>query len=59
MGLERIFGYFGARRGHLPTYLIHFKWTFEVDITTPENILAVTSSSVMLQFKTNIIPLET
>jgi len=28
MGLERIFGDFDARRGNLPTYLLHFKWTF-------------------------------
>jgi len=35
MGLERIFGDFDARRGNLPTYLIHFKWTFHVDRTTP------------------------
>jgi len=34
VGLERIFGDFDARRGNLPTNLIHFKWTFHVDITT-------------------------
>ena len=34
MGLERIFGDFDARP---PTYLIHFKWTFDVDISTPKN----------------------
>jgi len=32
MELERIFGNFDARP---PTYLIHFKWTFHVDISTP------------------------
>jgi len=32
MGLERIFGDFDARPS---TYLIHFKWTFDVDISTP------------------------
>jgi len=35
MGLERIFGDFDGRRGNLPTYQIHFKWTFHVDKTTP------------------------
>jgi len=32
MGLERIFGDFDARP---PTYLIHFKWTFHVNISSP------------------------
>jgi len=35
MGQECIFGDFDARRGNLPTYLIHFKWTFHVGISTP------------------------
>jgi len=33
MGLERIFGDFDARP---PTYLIYFKWTFDVHISTVE-----------------------
>ena len=34
MGLERIIGDFDARP---PTYLIHFKRAFDVDISTPIN----------------------
>jgi len=36
MGLERIFGDFDAWP---PTYLIHFKWKFDVDIGTPFKII--------------------
>jgi len=36
MELERIFGDFDARPPiYPPTYLIHFKWKFDVDISTP------------------------
>ena len=42
MGLKRIFGDFDARP---PTYLINFKWTFDVDIdidlSTPYYILII------------------
>jgi len=38
MGLEHIFGDSDARRGNLPTYVIHFKWTFDVDYSVkPED----------------------
>jgi len=37
MGLESIFGNFDARP---PIYLIHFKWTFDVDMSTPNGLLS-------------------
>jgi len=40
MGLERIFGDFDARP---LTYLMHFKLTFDVDISTPFELIVYTS----------------